>query len=103
MNDQFPIRQAPFIICKFLQWRKLEALTAPWGVIYITPYADYLLNHWDYKARDAAYDLIEHERIHEQQIKREGPWKFTAKYLWYLVRYGYWNHPYEKEARGGKE
>lgn len=100
--DQFPIRRAPFLIRKFLEWRKLHAMTAPWGVIYITPWVDCLLNHWYYKARDSAYVLIAHERVHEANIQREGPWKFTAMYLWYLVRYGYWNNPYEREARGEK-
>lgn len=43
--------------------------------------------------------LIRHENTHFEQIKRDGTVKFCFKYLWYLLRYGYENNPYELEAK----
>ena len=34
-----------------------------------------------------------------EQIERYGPWGFTARYLWLLIRHGYEAHPMEIEAR----
>lgn len=42
--------------------------------------------------------LRAHELVHIEQIKRDGQIVFSAKYLWWLARYGYWNNPYEVEA-----
>lgn len=43
--------------------------------------------------------LYRHELQHCYQIERLGRFKFYAKYLWQWIRNGYWNHPFEKEAR----
>lgn len=43
--------------------------------------------------------LFRHELEHIYQVRREGWCKFHAKYLWYLIRYGYKNNPYEVDAR----
>ncbi len=43
--------------------------------------------------------LIRHEMCHREQYKRMGVFKFYALYLWYSMRYGYWNNPMEIEAR----
>lgn len=40
-----------------------------------------------------------HEDWHKHQWKRDGYINFAIKYLWYQVRYGYENNPYEIEAR----
>jgi len=62
------------------------ALTMPWRRVYV-------LGEW------ASHDgLIAHERVHLDQIERDGPVKFTILYLWWLVRYGYERNPYEEEA-----
>ena len=42
--------------------------------------------------------LFKHEFYHIIQIRREGWFKFHMKYLYYLVRYGYENNPYEVAA-----
>jgi hypothetical protein len=47
--------------------------------------------------------LREHERVHYEQMEREGPWIFGTliwhlKYFWYLLRIGYRDNPYEVEA-----
>ena len=72
---------------KFLLRRlHVAAIVMPWRTIYIAkPY----LNH---------QGLIAHELVHIEQIERDGPIKFSIKYLWWLARFGYWNHPYEVEA-----
>lgn len=41
-----------------------------------------------------------HEETHIRQMKEDGKIWFTVKYLGYLIRYGYWDNPYEVEARG---
>lgn len=40
-----------------------------------------------------------HEAYHIEQVKRDGRLKFVIKYLYYNLRYGYHNNPYEVEAR----
>lgn len=43
--------------------------------------------------------LRRHERVHVAQMRKHGVLKFYALYLWYSIRYGYWNNPFEIEAR----
>ena len=43
--------------------------------------------------------LIRHEQAHWEQYKRMGFLKFYSLYLWYSLKYGYWNNPMEVEAR----
>jgi hypothetical protein len=43
--------------------------------------------------------LLRHEVEHIRQWQREGFWSFLAKYLWYSLRVGYYNNPFEVEAR----
>lgn len=43
-----------------------------------------------------------HETCHIEQVKREGRFKFVCKYLWFNIKYGYRNNPYEIEARGAE-
>ena len=62
------------------------AITMPWRTIYVMePY----INH---------QALIAHEKVHIEQIKREGAFRFSVKYLWWLVTRGYYNNPFEREA-----
>lgn len=42
--------------------------------------------------------LFRHELQHVYQIQRDGFFKFYFKYLWYLLRHGYLDNPYEVEA-----
>jgi hypothetical protein len=42
---------------------------------------------------------IAHENQHKKQYKDEGFIKFIIKYLYYSIRYGYKDNPYEVEAR----
>jgi hypothetical protein len=43
--------------------------------------------------------LLAHEFKHLEQIERDGVLKFSIKYLWWTLRYGYKANPYEAEAR----
>lgn len=40
-----------------------------------------------------------HELKHVQQYNKEGVIVFLLKYIYYSITYGYYNNPYEKEAR----
>lgn len=68
-------------LCGFKGW------TSFWGVIYVLP------------GCESNQRLLRHERKHLEQIERDGRVLFSIKYLWWLCRYGYWNNPYEVEAR----
>jgi len=46
--------------------------------------------------------LIRHEAKHLEQIERDGRVLFAVRYLWWLARHGYWNNPYEIEARAAE-
>ena len=75
---------------RFGQWalRTLgfHAVTLPGKRIVILP------DHYN----DA--ELWAHELCHIRQIERDG-WKFWPRCIWYVIRYGYWQSPYEIEAR----
>lgn len=62
------------------------ALTMPWRKVYILP---------EYINHDG---LWAHESVHLEQIERDGAVIFSIMYLFWLVRYGYRNNPYEVEA-----
>lgn len=42
--------------------------------------------------------ILSHEMVHIDQVKRYGFFKFYMLYLVYYIRYGYKEHPFEKEA-----
>ena len=51
------------------------------------------------KQADRRYNkVINHEKIHFAQQEELGLLKFLAKYLYWWVKYGYRNIPFEKEA-----
>lgn len=55
---------------------------------------------WYYKdGYTPTIQMQRHEKQHLIQIAKEGSWKFVFKYLFYLLKYGYTNNPYEVEAR----
>lgn len=49
---------------------------------------------------DADHSWRSHENWHKVQWRRDGRLKFACLYLWYTLRHGYQNNPYEVEARG---
>lgn len=48
-------------------------------------------------------EIMLHEGVHLDQIKRDGAIRFTLTYLWHLATIGYWDMPYEIEARKAHE
>jgi len=45
---------------------------------------------------------LKHELCHIQQYKKHGRYLFIFKYLWQNFRHGYYNNPYEIEARAAE-
>lgn len=76
-----------------LWWMRLWGYygwTSSWGTLYaLAGYEDNLI-------------LRRHEECHLMQMRRDGWLVFHVKTLWYLVRYGYTNSPYEIEARAAE-
>lgn len=81
------VKEATGLFKWFLSTFDYGAITMPWQTVYVRP--------------DRLNDegLILHESVHIEQIQREGAFRFSIKYLWYSLKYGYWNNPYEVEAR----
>lgn len=42
---------------------------------------------------------FKHELAHIEQYQKHGVPKFLTLYLWYSIKYGYYNNPFEVEAR----
>lgn len=79
--------EATGLILWFLRATGAWAVTTPWRVIYCRP------EHLGHER------LLAHEQVHLEQIQRDGAVVWTLKVVWYLMRYGYRNSPYEIEAR----
>ena len=52
---------------------------------------------------DMTERVIKHEKMHFVQMERDGTIWFLIKYVWYILRYGYKNNPYEEESRRAEE
>ncbi len=83
-KQKFVVARGP--IRWFLLASNSVGIAMPWGRVY-------LLAPW---FEDRLTRL--HELVHLRQIQRDGSVFFTCRYLWWLVRYGYWRNPYEVEA-----
>lgn len=81
------VKPARHVVAWLLRATGYAAITLPWGI--------YVLRE---RMRDEA--LIAHERVHEAQMHRMGVGRFYVAYLWLWLRYGYREHPMEREARG---
>jgi hypothetical protein len=46
--------------------------------------------------------LRAHELAHIRQIDRDGAWRWSFLIVWYLLRYGYHDSPYEIDARAAE-
>ena len=83
----------PYKICLFF-FRGRKSI----GAAMVHPWKKKII--WYYKnGYTPAIQIQLHEEQHLKQIEREGSWKFVFKYLFYLLKYGYTNNPYEVEAR----
>lgn len=85
--EDYNIKSASGLIGLFLRKTGYYAITMPWKTIYVIP------------SQMNNEKLLAHERVHIEQIKRHGPVFFSISYLWYNLRYGYLQNPYEVEAR----
>ena len=83
------IKPATGIIRWYLEKAGFWAITLPLRV----PTVFVLAEHQD------DVDLIAHELVHVEQIRRMGRVKFLVTYLWYQLKYGYRDNPLEIEAR----
>lgn len=75
------------IIKKYMELCGFRGWTSFWNTVYIMP------------GSENDQSLIRHEEKHLEQIKKDGIIIFTIKYLWWTLKYGYKNNPYEIEAR----
>lgn len=71
-------------LCGFRGWASF------WHTIYVQP------------GHEHDERLLRHERKHLEQIERDGRLLFSIKYLWWTIHHGYWNNPYEVEARSAE-
>lgn len=72
---------------KFFRHINLIAIVMPWRSIYILP-------EWlEFR------QVRRHELVHIAQIRRDGAIIQALKCIYYYIRYGYKNSPYEVEAR----
>jgi hypothetical protein len=83
-SRKFVIARGP--IRWFLLASKSVGIAMPWGRVY-------LLEPWHLDRLTRV-----HEFVHLRQIQRDGAFWFSCRYLWWLIRYGYWRNPYEVEA-----
>lgn len=83
-------RTATGPILWYLRLTGFKGWTSLWGVIYLYP-------GWE-----NCDWLIRHERMHLEQMRRDGKARFMLRYTWWLLRYGYQDNPYEVEARAAE-
>jgi hypothetical protein len=83
-------RPAPHVIRWFLRATGFGGITLPPFGIFILP--ERLHQGW----------LVRHEQAHWQQAQRMGVARWAITYLFYNVRYGYWDNPLEVEARAAE-
>ena len=68
-----------------------------YGGITLPPFGIYVLPH-----RMEEQRLLRHERAHWAQYQRMGFVRYYVLYIYYSMRYGYWNNPMEHEARSAE-
>lgn len=84
------VRAATALLAWLMRRAGFAGWTSFWRVVYVLP------GH-EQNAR-----LLRHERKHLEQIERDGRLLFSIRYLYWLARHGYWNNPYEIEARAAE-
>jgi len=84
------IKEAKGLSLWLLNLFNFDAWASNWNTIYIRK--EYINDG----------NLIRHELTHIKQIEKDGRFWQPIKYMYYLVRYGYKNNPYEIEARANE-
>jgi hypothetical protein len=91
LKKVYMIKEANHLVKLFLTRTGYAGITLP-------PFGIYIL-----KERMSDELLKRHEMVHWEQYQRMGVIGFYVTYLWYNIRYGYWNNPMEIEARKKSE
>lgn len=81
------VRTATGPLAWFMRLAGFLGWTSFWRVVYVLP------------GHERNARLLRHERCHLAQIERDGRLLFAVKYAWLTLRHGYWDNPYEVEAR----
>lgn len=83
------MKPASGLVLWFLKYSNALAVTTPWRTIFCIPGSE--LNA----------QLLAHEQVHIEQIRRDGAIVWMLKVLYYRVRYGYASNKnlIEQEAR----
>ena len=84
------IRTAAGLIAWYMRACGFAGWASFWNTIYVLP------------GYENDQSLLRHERKHLEQIERDGRLLFAIKYSWWAIRHGYWNNPYEVEARAAE-
>ena len=84
------IKEATGLILWYMRYFKFAGWTSLWDTIYVAP--GYLYNN----------RILKHERKHIDQMQRDGKLVYMAKYMYYLITVGYYDNPYEIEARAAE-
>lgn len=81
------VTEPPLLVRLYMDFFKYDGLATVWNTIY-------------FRTKDHKSDrLLKHEQQHIKQMKREGKILYLIKYHYYWITKGYWNNPYEIEAR----
>lgn len=83
---QVVVKKPTGLILAYMDLNGFAGLATPWRTIYI-------------KDGHETPALLRHEYTHIDQMDRDGTIWFCIRYAYQLIRYGYWNAPYEIEAR----
>jgi hypothetical protein len=81
-----PVKPAGIFWGSLLRFFDFGGIAMPWS-IYVLP------------GRINDERLIRHERRHIEQMAEDGVVTWFVCAAWYLFVYGYWNSPYEIDAR----
>ena len=90
MRETVPIKPAGLFWGSLLRSLGFAGIAMPWSI--------YILPSWIEDDR-----LRAHERRHIWQMRQDGVLIWFIKAGWYLARYGYWNSPYEVDARAAAQ
>lgn len=95
-NNLYAVKKAYFPFNIILWVFKKTMCSADSKVAMIDPFFLNIVTIGDNLIDEKMY---KHEKCHIEQVKREGRLKFICKYLYYNLKYGYKQNPYEVEAR----
>jgi len=84
------IRTATGLIALYMRLCGFAGWASFWRVAYVLP------------GHESNAALTRHEMKHLEQIEQDGRFVFTVRYAWWTLCYGYWNNPYEIEARAAE-